>query len=930
MDKKVSLFFLIGILTMIFSATSFSEEKIVDIYAGESVNLDSFLVDNEGLFVNSSAKWTSSNEDVVTVNRNGVITGVRSGTAYVYVSMGSGTDTVSTVVKVRVNSMIKKFIIPVKSTIVSVGEPYKIDYEIIPADKNKSVINDTVYWRINSKILGEVDEDGIVEGFREGTVVVTGYTEDGNFSDSIKIEFVKLKNRISIDDGTEKIKFKVGETHQFIAKNGDVDVTESVDWESRDREVLLIDEDGFAEAVNPGEILVKASTKARDNYDYVYVEVESMIEELRFLETNYTLSKVGEKFDVDYYIVPSVAGEDPIIDEVVWTSSDSSIARVNSHGEVTAVGPGVVRITGKTKDGNFEDSCSVKVEGKVELEKKVFVEDFSIENFPDDAMTGEEILVDVKYYPRHATETKFTYTVEKGGNSQFKNIDGNVYFIPGVDGSNKITVRSQSGIEKIASVNVKSPIKDIEVFKDNFRKKSSSYVFYLGEEISLEYEFKLKKGYSYSEIYMDDVKWTTSDSEVASVKKDDEEYILKAEGVGSSNITLISLDGNNTDQFRVIVESPLKSVNIKKDISIPVDVKKEIEVENFFKNIDDLEIDEEKFVENYKYKLGKSYLNKEYVEKEIKFENEFIIELHKSIIENPNFSKDISLEIKDHNERLDKLKTILKSEKNGYCFLPDSIGLRNRLGDKIKIADIDGNEIEGFEEGKVEVTVEVPGTNLSDKEDIFFTRAEKELLVINEEGNLISYSDELSDKDKSIITDDSQLKSEIYLAMLINERFKGKSKKDIPSNEYINSILVAEDREIVPDSMKKSYKNDLTREQLGEMAVKLYEYLSNSKVKSIDYSVFTDTSNMELTKAYNMGFVDSIEKNKFFPKTQAESADIIKAITKVINVSKLSGDAYKNKLTSNLDSVIKEIMNKDDEEFTIENAIWYFYKLLKD
>ena len=60
-------------------------------------------------------------------------------------------------------------------------------------------------------------------------------------------------------------------------------------------------------------------------------------------------------------LTATVAPEDATNKELVWTSSDESIATVDATGLVTTVAPGTVTITVKTVDGEFTATCEIKV-----------------------------------------------------------------------------------------------------------------------------------------------------------------------------------------------------------------------------------------------------------------------------------------------------------------------------------------------------------------------------------------------------------------------------------------------------------------------------------------------------------------------------------------------------------------------------------------
>lgn len=65
---------------------------------------------------------------------------------------------------------------------------------------------------------------------------------------------------------------------------------------------------------------------------------------------------VGDKTKIDYTIKPSTVSNK----KVNWTTSDSKIATVDSNGNITAVGEGIVTITA-TADGNDKISSKVQV-----------------------------------------------------------------------------------------------------------------------------------------------------------------------------------------------------------------------------------------------------------------------------------------------------------------------------------------------------------------------------------------------------------------------------------------------------------------------------------------------------------------------------------------------------------------------------------------
>ena len=67
--------------------------------------------------------------------------------------------------------------------------------------------------------------------------------------------------------------------------------------------------------------------------------------------------------------------------ELIWTSSDPTIATVDSNGKVTGVKEGTVTITAKTPDGGVKATCTVTVENIDE--DIIFSYDYDDENYID-------------------------------------------------------------------------------------------------------------------------------------------------------------------------------------------------------------------------------------------------------------------------------------------------------------------------------------------------------------------------------------------------------------------------------------------------------------------------------------------------------------------------------------------------------------------
>lgn len=170
--------------------------------------------------------------------------------------------------------------------------------------------------------------------------------------------------------------------------------------------------------------------------------------------------KKWNRLNLKYTITP----EDADNKEVVWTSSDSSVARVDNYGSVLALKDGVATITVTTKDGGFTDTCEVKV-GNGGVPETVKVTYLDITNGSIFTEQGETVQLNVSLKPDNATNKTVTYSTT---NANVATVDANGLVEAVGQGSAYIYAKSADGPYDSVYVNVKKattpePPKDVKV-----------------------------------------------------------------------------------------------------------------------------------------------------------------------------------------------------------------------------------------------------------------------------------------------------------------------------------------------------------------------------------------------------------------------------------------------------------------------------------
>ncbi|WP_276536709.1 Ig-like domain-containing protein [Tissierella carlieri] len=174
-----------------------------------------------------SVEWTSSDNEVVTVNSNGRITGIAPGTATIKVTI-KGTE-VSDSITVKVNADVVNVTginIVEEDLSLEVGKSYSLNYEVNPS----SATDKRVTWNTSNLSVATV-VNGKVTAMGEGTAMITATTVDGNYTDGVLVTVTKnpsltpVKITVSADNTfwSKSVKLNIlveGDFKEIVLPNG--------------------------------------------------------------------------------------------------------------------------------------------------------------------------------------------------------------------------------------------------------------------------------------------------------------------------------------------------------------------------------------------------------------------------------------------------------------------------------------------------------------------------------------------------------------------------------------------------------------------------------------------------------------------------------------------------------------------------------------
>ncbi len=173
------------------------EKSKSTVYTGEKYTLK--LLDKKGKKISAKKiKWTTANKKIATVDKNGVVKGVKAGKVKITATYKKKKYVATVTVK---NSVKFK-----KSKVsVYIGEKYTLK---LVDKKGKTISNDKIKWASSDKKIATVDKKGIVKAKKEGKVKITGTYKNTKYTATVTVKnlFSLDKSKLVIPDGDTKRK----------------------------------------------------------------------------------------------------------------------------------------------------------------------------------------------------------------------------------------------------------------------------------------------------------------------------------------------------------------------------------------------------------------------------------------------------------------------------------------------------------------------------------------------------------------------------------------------------------------------------------------------------------------------------------------------------------------------------------------------------
>lgn len=302
---------------------------------------------------NKKLKWTSLTPDVATITEDGMMTGLKMGTAKVKAETTDGSN-LSGVFEVQVTGLpVSTISMPAESSIVKT-ESMKLEYSILPLASD----NQKLKWSSNATYIASVDEStGVITAHKVGDAIITATATDGSgISASTTIHVTPLKvSQIEMPKEMYLLRSLSKQIEVNIAP--ELADNKTLKWTSDNKDVAIVTQEGVVKGVNAGcaNIMAAAVDGSEVSATCKVTVALGTIE----LSTKTINLRKGESYAEQ---IVNVLPENYDHNEVVWASADNTIASINSEGVITAVKPGITTIKYSLgNDSGITAECKVIV-----------------------------------------------------------------------------------------------------------------------------------------------------------------------------------------------------------------------------------------------------------------------------------------------------------------------------------------------------------------------------------------------------------------------------------------------------------------------------------------------------------------------------------------------------------------------------------------
>lgn len=312
----------------------------VELEIGAKTKLTATVFPNNA---NPNINWSSSNSKVVSVDSNGVITGLQEGKANI---IATSIDGITSICKVTVkNGVVKEESIDIIDSVLNleVGQTKKVDYKLYLSN-----VGGSINWVSSNQKIASV-LNGVITAHNEGSCIIKVVSSSSKYSDYITVNVNKPSNIIDLENlsfNSTTYTANINDTITLKPVLTPANATHRyLEWTTSNASIATVS-NGVVTCKKAGTVVITASNGILSKD--VIITIKDVNPSLITIENGESLKlELGEKRYLVKKIVPSNATNQ----KVSWTSSNTKIVSVNSNGLISAKSRGTAVVTVTTING---------------------------------------------------------------------------------------------------------------------------------------------------------------------------------------------------------------------------------------------------------------------------------------------------------------------------------------------------------------------------------------------------------------------------------------------------------------------------------------------------------------------------------------------------------------------------------------------------
>ena len=301
--------------------------------------------------------WSSSNNDIATVDTTGHVEAKKAGTVIITATSSNGKTAECTVT-------VEKKLIPITEVSLSEsavgiieGNTHKLTATVLPENTTDSK---SVSWSSNNEGVATVSKDGTITAKSAGTAVITATSTNGKTAGCTVTVSKKEIPIVDVALNRTSATITEGDILNLTATVLPENTTESknIGWSSSNNDIATVDSTGKVTAKQAGTVVITA-TSSNGKTASCTITVEKKEIPITEVVLNKTSAAVDEGETIK--LIATVYPENTTNGKSIkWSSNNNTVVTVDLMGNVTAKKAGTAIITATSENG-VSASCTITV-----------------------------------------------------------------------------------------------------------------------------------------------------------------------------------------------------------------------------------------------------------------------------------------------------------------------------------------------------------------------------------------------------------------------------------------------------------------------------------------------------------------------------------------------------------------------------------------